>query len=803
MIHQPINSRSHGLIPRQLRFVRSSSIFVGALFFAALFLPSLHIQRAHALSGSQGEEVTLSYQVGFDGYCKEGTWLPIHVEVQNTGPDLDATVEAAYKNNNGGITAADVNVALPTTSRKDFFLYILPQSFMQNFHISLLDGKRVLKKIDIKNVNCLATGNMLFGVLTDVPSTYDVLNDVKPLSGFARVAHLKLSDLPDKVQAWDALDALVVSNIDTGTLTPDQQSALKTWLGSGGKLLVVGGLKWQGTVAGLKDLLPVEIHGTQNVSSLSELSAWIQDQSPLEPGTVLSVGTMREGAEVLVKQAGVPLLIQKQTGFGSVYYLAADPALRPLSGWNGLADLYTLLLGHRPPLPVWSNGFWTGYTANQALGAISELGLPSIFYIACLMGLYVLIIGPLNYFVLRRLKRRELAWVTIPALVVVFSFVAYGSGLLYRGATPILNRLVVAQAWDGVDQAKTHALIGVYSPVRAKYDLDATDQFLPQPFTGDNGDVQSNNNWTTTQEGSNTFLPDVRVDIGGVKAMALEGSITALPITHDLTLSISRINPTLSGAITNNSQYALKNAILVTPGDWQKLGDLAPGKSKSVNVSLAPGGNPFYTVDPMTVLDIDYNDVQKDVSAARRYAMLQTVLTPNYQRNDGNWGIYVMGWIDQPLLPVALKDQRSKSVDTLLYIHNLNPIVKIDSGELNLPVGLFTWESSTPNISPYYGQNPVGGYVLRFKPAVPIQFHTVKALRFMLNGNANPNELIASAWNYQTKAWEQITFGSNYTNILNPERYVGPGGEVQIKVTINRSDYTEITASYIQMEVGP
>jgi hypothetical protein len=774
------------------RFLLNS--FMGALLLASFF--QAFISNAQAQSN---DSVTLTATVGFDGYCKEDTWLPIHVEVQNTGADLDATVMVAYKNNNNGITSANMSVALPTTSRKDFFLYIYPQSFMQDLHVSLLNGNKELKRIKL-SANCVTAGNLLFGVLTDSPSTYNVLSDVKPLTGFARVAQLHIADLPAKPQAWAALDGLVISNIDSGILTSDQKSALKDWLAAGGKLLVIGGVKWQATAAGLQDVLPIELHGTQNVSNLNALSAWMQDSSPLETGATISVGTIRNGADVLVKQDGFPILIQKSMGFGSVAYLAADPTLQPLSGWNHIADLYTQLLSSHPPLPSWSTGFWTGYSSNQALGAISELGLPSILYISCLMGLYVLIIGPFNYLMLRRLKRRELAWITIPGLVLVFSFFAYGSGLLYRGSTPILNRLVVAQGWDGVDQAHAQALIGIYSPVRARYDLDATDQFLPQRFNGNNGDAQLNNDWTTTQDGTSTTLPDVRVEIGGVKAVALEGTIPALPISHNLTLSISKINPSITGSVTNNSQYTLKDVVLVTPGDWQKLGDLAPGKSTSVTVSLTPGSNPFYATDPMSILGLNYTDIQKNVDAARRYSMLQTVLAPNYQRNSGNWGVYLMGWVDKPVLPVTLKNKHSKSVDTMLYIHNIVPIVKTESGTLNLPASLFVWESSTPNISPYYGQNPAGGYVLRFKPAVPVSFHKVVSLDLSLNSNANPNDLSASAWNYSIKDW--VPFPKTSV-IPDADQFVGPDGEVKIKVITNTSGYIEITASYITLVVQP
>ena len=755
---------------------------------------------------AQGEGTTkLTVQVGFDGYCKEDDWLPVHVELENTGSDLNATVRVSYTNSNNGITSTHQDVALPSTSRKEFFLYILPQGFLRNFNVSLLEGNKVLQKSNL-SVNCLTSDNMLIGVLADDPSTYNILNDIKPITGFARVAQLELSDLPEKAQAWSSLDALVISNVDTGTLAARQKQALESWLGAGGKLLVTGGSRWQGTVAGLDEFLPIEINGARNVSNLSGLQTYIKDPSLLETGTVLSVGTLREGAHVLAEQDTIPLVVQKNVGFGLVYFLAADPALQPLNDWSGNADLYTALLGSQPPSPRWANRLWYGYNANQALGAISELGLPSILYITCLMGTYVLIIGPLNYFVLRRMKRRELAWVTIPVLVIIFSFLAYGSGLFYRGTTPILNRLVVAQASDGLDQTHVQALVGIYSPVRARYDFDSTENFLPQPFTGGTtGDVQSNNDWTIVQEGSNMVVPQVRVEIGGMQAIALEGSLPALPISHDLTLTVSRTTPVLSGNIVNDSEFALKDAILITPGDWEQLDELRPGQSKQVSISLAASGNgpEFYTLDPMSILNLGYDDIQQDVDAARRYALLQNVLAPDYQRNDGNWGIYLMGWVDQPVLPVGLKDKRSKTVDTMLYVHKFSPSIKYEGNELHLPISLFAWESSTPEISPYYGQLTSGGYELRFRPGIPLQFRAIKSMNFQLTSNALPNELIASAWDYETKEWVQVSYGTYNTNIPEPERYVGPNGEIRIKVDVNRSDWTEIRASYIQLVVEP
>jgi len=777
------------------------TLIMGALLFAALFQP--HGETAPAQAQGNGE-VKISARVGFDGYCKQDAWLPIHVTVENSGADLSAIVQVSFKNSRGGLTATSTAVTLPSTSRKEFFLYIYPESFLRDFNVSVLDGKKILAKA-VLSANCLSADNMLFGVLSDNPAAFDVLNDVKPLTGFARVAQMKLSDLPDKAPALNSLSALIVSNVDTASLSADQKQALTTWLDTGGKLVVTGGLKWQGTLAGLKDFVPLDIQGTRNVSNLSALQAYLQDPDLLETGTVLSVGTIREGADVLVTQDRIPLIVQKQAGFGTVYYLAADPAIQPLSGWNGLKDLFTILLGYRPPLPRWTKGFWYTYSANQALGSIAELGIPSVFYIGCLVGFYVLVIGPIHYFALRRIKRRELAWVTIPALVLIFSCIAYGSGLVYRGTTPILNRLVVAQAWDDADQAHVDALVGVYSPVRANYALEAADHFLIQPFGDNNGDVQASNNWTAVQKDANMILPELRVEIGAMKAVDVEGSISALPISHDMALTINKTNPEISGTIRNQSDSTLRDAILVTPGNWEKLGDLAPGASKPVRVSLGPitSNGAFYTIDPMTILGINYSDIQTDADVARRYALLQTVFASTYQNNDANWGIYLMGWVDKPLLPVSLQNRKSKTIDTMLYIDRLSPSVNIEAGELELPVGLFTWEASAPNVTPYYSyQIPAGGYILRFKPAFPIHYRAIKSMNLVLASNASPSELIPSLWDYTQEAWVEIP-GPYYSSIENPERYIGPNGEMKLRIVVNRSDWTEITASYLQLVVEP
>jgi len=749
--------------------------------------------------------VGLTARAGFDGYCKEGSWIPVRVTVENTGSDLDARVQAMYQNSFGGnnsVYAADLS--LPASSRKELFIYIYPKGSLSTLHVNVIADGRELAQTDLK-ITCLTGENMLFGLLADDPSAYLDLNDLQITNGFVRVAQLEVSDLPDRVQGWEALDALVVSGVDTGTLTSGQHQALDIWLAEGGKLLVIGGPKWQATVSGLRDFLPIDLDVTKTVGNLSELQAYIESSIPLDGGAILAVGQLHSNAEVLVEQNGLPLIAQSEIGFGKVIYLAADPGLQPLSEWEGKKGIYSKLLGARSPRPAWMNKGWDVYNANSALSTLTELGIPSLFFICFWLVFYVCMIGPVNYLVLNRIKRRELAWLTIPALVVIFSGLAYFSGFIYRGTRPILNRLVVVQAWDKLDQVRANALIGLYSPTRAKYTIDSGDHFMLYPFEGGNANLQAKDNWFALQQGLAMFVPDVLVEIGGMQAVAAQGYAPALTIKHDLTVTVSDQIPTLTGKITNASGYTFKDAILVTSGGWKRLGDLLPGSVQNVNIPLTPGPNgpEFYSLNASSILGVDYYGNQASEEDLRRIALMDSVLTTNSGVKEANWGFYLMGWIEEPLTSISLQDKKFDTIDTTLYIDMLSPSYKLKTGELTLTPSMFAWESSVQGITPYYGYGmPAGGYILRFRPAIPIHFHSVKSLKLEISSTASPSDVFVSLWDFEQGNWVQMSglfWGDN--NIPEPERYVGKDGEIRLKVDGNQNNYIEMDTTIFTLVV--
>lgn len=750
-------------------------------------------------------EIKLTVRAGFDGICRQLHIYPVRVQVENNGKDLgDVRILVRYKYGNGEATHA-TDLALPAASRKETTLYARAvNSYRQSITVSLMDGNKTLASSNV-NLNCVGEDTLVIGVIADDPAAYSQTGDSTFSNNPLRRAEPRLDELPEQVEGWETLDALIVAGVDTGALRREQRAALGEWVARGGRLFVVGGAKWQAVGAGLGELLPVQANGTQTVAGLPALAEYLRSDDALTGRHIVSVGSLREDAIVLIEQDGIPLLAEKPLGVGNVLYLAGDPALQPLNQWNRMDELYLLLLSPRPILPRWARpAAWDTYEAEQALSVLTELQAPSMLYMLCWLGGYIVLVGPFNYLLLKRLKRNHLAWISIPALAVLFTVIAYAAGGIYRGSGPVLNRLTVIQAWEDGEQARVQALVGLYSPNRAGYTL-RMENLRASPIE----DISaSNNDWLDIQNGTTSQVNNIRVEAGGMKSFLVEGSMPALSITHTLTLKIGDKNPTLTGQITNNSPYTIRNAEIVLQGTRRTLGDLLPGKSASVNLALVNGSKgALVDLDAASILGIDkYPEKSK---AARRLHFLNSILAAGYYNetpHDPNWGIHLMGWLDEMPLAVELDGRQAETIDTTLYVVSLAPTVQYSSkGPWRLTPAAFAWEGSDATVSPYGDMDlSISGYILHFKPAIPLRYRSVESLRLRLFTANTVDTPKFSLWDFTKGQWQTIDgISQGDSPIPYPERYVGPNGEVVIHVEANNTSYEEVVSSYFSLVVNP
>jgi hypothetical protein len=232
---------------------------------------------------------------------------------------------------------------------------------------------------------------------------------------------------------------------------------------------------------------------------------------------------------------------------------------------------------------------------------------------------------------------------------------------------------------------------------------------------------------------------------------------------------------------------------------------MAPGSKQNANITLiaGPNGPEFYILDTASILGVNYFGGQVSPEDQRRVALMDAALGTAYNTKVANWGVYLMGWVDEPLTSIGLQDKNFESIDTTLYIKMLSPETNTESGLLRFTPSMFVWETSSPGSTPFYSHGiPVGGYTLRFRPAVSIPFRSVNSLRLDINSSATTGEVLVSLWDFEQNAWIQmdgIHWGGN--DISDPGRYVDQDGEIRLKVDGNQSNYTEIYSSHFTLVV--
>ena len=139
-----------------------------------------------------------------------------------------------------------------------------------------------------------------------------------------------------------------------------------------------------------------------------------------------------------------------------------------------------------PPRSEGSVGITDDSQIVSAVGNLPSLALPPLRGLLLLLFGYIALIGPINYLILRRLDRREWAWVTMPVLIVAFAFGAYAFGSALRGSSIIVNEVGIVRGAPDAVEGSAQVYLGVFSPSRGTYQVAVPGgALLSSPISGD------------------------------------------------------------------------------------------------------------------------------------------------------------------------------------------------------------------------------------------------------------------------------------------------------------------------------
>ncbi|HZB97222.1 MAG TPA: hypothetical protein VE219_01360, partial [Candidatus Sulfotelmatobacter sp.] len=338
-------------------------------------------------------------------------------------------------------------------------------------------------------------------------------------------------------------------------------------------------------------LLPVQVLGVRQ-SSLAGLTP-ILGAPPFSGSVDASSVRVLKGSAVYGEDSG-PLVIDSPQGLGHTVFIAFDPSQDSFSAWPGSTALLRRILARTHPEGIGvvfagSNevsGITQHATALQsAVTTIPPLNLPSAEVLSVVLIVYILAVGPVNFIVLRRMRRLDLTWATVPAISLVAALLAYGTGLGAARYDAVANSIHVLNVEPDGKRAYVESFAAVYLPHGGTHSLLVPKETSFAPLPG----VSSADPAVTVDGDSGT------VSVEGASA-SVHGYSSAgyRDLPGGITTALVRRGGHLVGTVSNHLPSTLSNVTVVAPdGSSVTLADIAPGGSDPVDVQESVPGTGF------------------------------------------------------------------------------------------------------------------------------------------------------------------------------------------------------------------
>ena len=583
---------------------------------------SAHVNNPHARG------LSLQVNMGFNENYRLNFWTPVRVTLNNSGADFSGTLSVSIFGSQKGLNSGPpiyspwsfeepLKLAKGTQKQINLNLPIyMGLNYPFGVEARLLDTYRQVVVTKQDTPNYLFPSDILVGVFSDNGAGFGPLSTVSlpNHSSSIVVTSLDAASMPASARLLSSFDMLIFDDFTTSKLNAAQRSALVSWVNQGGALMEVGGTDWQRTLNALpSNLQLVDVHGIDMLPAGTHLlpgeertqgtaSTDPQVVDTLQQPVAASIATLRtkgsgstSDSETAVSSGTTPLLIQAQHGQGTICYLAFDPAVQPFPGWSAIQVFWKSLLfrmvGDQALISnasKYSTGPGDLLTRQGVEQVVQPPNLFSPWIVGVLLLAYILVLGPVRMWLVRRLKRPRWGWRIGLSCIALFTLFSYGLSFYSHGAALLDNSISIVQLNADGSPAHITTYLGVFTPNDGDFQVQfpASSFVLPvsyplsassSAFLADVPHVT----FTPATDGVTAHEPNAGRwtfhALVSEQDRQLPGKITA-----DLTLKQNR----LVGSVTNTLDTSLNDVFVLLPHNFVSIGHLAAGKTQSVDLPL-------------------------------------------------------------------------------------------------------------------------------------------------------------------------------------------------------------------------
>lgn len=536
----------------------------------------------------------------------------MQVTVENSGEDFTGTVQvifgASYDN-----CAYNTEITLPAQGKKQFTITV-PERAADTVYglcqLNFLDEKEsVIRSISLKDVFNDVFSGIPVGILSDDYSGLTYMDaGGNPFYIRGMNSPMDLIELNnDNLSGYlNGLYFLIIDQFNVSVLSEDNIQAIQDWVKNGGWLIIGTGAYAEQTLSGFdEDFLNVEV---TDVSEPGEENAATVNENRY--GYYYNL--VYEADIDLRQMAMADLDYTKMTGFGSVNESMETPAVN-CSVEDGSVSILYFSLGEKElqkmssymvqniyeELMYTSNsyrnfgGSWDmEYVGQRALAYIDSCNSDLDFsWLRILIILYVILVGPVLYLILRKSRKSEWYWVGAPVLGILFVAGVYLLGLGVRLNEAKAYSVTVQQTDD--NRADTY-MLAYHSGVKPwevhlkdSYEV-AGPGFQGYTYYGSSSSTISDYHYIVSNDSKGMSIglkPRENFENGFFYAGKKAESTGAL--TGDELIGVG--TGKLSGTVTNETDYDMAYVAVWSNSYIVVLSDVKAGETVDLQHAVADG----------------------------------------------------------------------------------------------------------------------------------------------------------------------------------------------------------------------
>lgn len=608
--------------------------------------------------------ISASVRLGYKGKAKYNRNIRADAVIENKGSDFTGKFRIEYsRTDSDGYIAVQKEFAVAAGESKKVQFALPDIDEGRNIRVAICDSDDDIICSEYVKLNYKDNIDTLYiGTLSDSQDSLKYIasglsSDKASFSvnDEGVIFELEGDDITEDDKMIDILDVIIIDNFDTGKFSKGQINAIRKWVSKGGTLFLgsgadagkvldaFSGVLLKGTIGSVKSIR------TNFGVTRAELTSLLGENLPNKK-VPLDITQIRiNGSEPVLTDGRNRLASVKEYGSGNIitaeFSLAFSPGTSRLYGPVIVDVIRNNISEQRMTDLGLSNGnSWQSYSEvymseADVLNLNSTDSLPNIKLYAVILLVYVFLAGPVSYIILKKKDKRNLLWLVVPVLSVVFSVTIYLIGTSTRIQKPFINyasTIMLPEKGNARNDLNTAFTITNSSSKSYETVLPEKTDISPSDLNGYYSSYysSSNNEAGEYDYGIEYGADGIRLKMNNLSAfesVPFEMSNKSSN-TGTVEVNVQKIDDKMSGFVTNKMSCGLEDCIFYCRGTMYYIGNIPPGKS--VDISKQKGfkeSKYSYNFESQlsAAMGGSYYDNSIDVSLRRRIGMVQVFVTNN------------------------------------------------------------------------------------------------------------------------------------------------------------------------------